>query len=377
MEFGVFSTGTVGPKPWDESEPRVLRADVQSGIVADECGFDTFWAPEHHCLEVYSHSSSSHLTCLAVGIQTKRIRVVTGIFNICPQINHPVRVAEQIALMDILTNGRVELGTGRGSGSTEVNTFGLMNEQTRELWEEAVRAIPKMWTQDLFSWKGKHFSVPERCILPKPIQKPHPPIWVTSSNPETVAMAGRMGLGVAVFSFQDPMVLRPLVDAYKKAIAKPEPVSQVINNKFVTIAPLVCMKNGDEARRLQDRRAGQIDPWFVTYFDTVRDFAPRTAKEPKPIPQSRLRELVEQARRTEGLPGPFAKGMVDPEVVHKNGICAGTPDEVARTVARYRDAGIDQLVMLPRLASWMEDEEQVWESMRLFGREVIPRFKGK
>jgi alkanesulfonate monooxygenase SsuD/methylene tetrahydromethanopterin reductase-like flavin-dependent oxidoreductase (luciferase family) len=172
-------------------------------------------------------------------------------------------------------------------------------------------------------------------------------------------------------------VLRPLVDAYKKAIAKPEPVSEVINDKFVTIAPLVCMKDGDEARRLQDHRAGQIDPWFVTYFDTVRDFAPRTANEPKPIPQSRLRELVEQARRTEGLPGPFAKGMVDPEVVHRNGICAGSPDEVARTVGRYRDAGIDQLVMLPRLASWMEDEEQVWESMRLFGREVIPRFKKK
>jgi alkanesulfonate monooxygenase SsuD/methylene tetrahydromethanopterin reductase-like flavin-dependent oxidoreductase (luciferase family) len=166
MEFGIFSSGTVGPKPWDESEPRVLRADVKSGIIADEAGFDTFWAPEHHCLEAYSHSSSSHLTCLAVGLQTKRIRVVTGIMNLCPTINHPVRVAEQIALIDILTDGRVELGTGRGSGSTEVNTFGLRNEDTRELWEEAVREIPKMWTQDLYSHDGKHFSVPERCILP-------------------------------------------------------------------------------------------------------------------------------------------------------------------------------------------------------------------
>jgi alkanesulfonate monooxygenase SsuD/methylene tetrahydromethanopterin reductase-like flavin-dependent oxidoreductase (luciferase family) len=232
-----------------------------------------------------------------------------------------------------------------------------------------------MWTQDLYSHVGKHFSVPERCILPKPLQKPHPPMWVTSSNPETVEVAGRMGLGVAVFSFQDPLLLRPLVDTYKRAIENPDPVSEVINNKFVTIAPLMCMEDGNEARRLQDDRAGRIDPYFATYFDTVPALAETTKNEPRPIPQSRLRELIEIAKNTAGLPGPFASGMLDPKVVHENGICAGTPDEITATVGRYQDAGIDQLVMLPRLASWMEDEEQVWESMRLFGREVIPKFK--
>lgn len=375
MEFGVFATGTVGPKPWEDMEPRVLRADVMSGIVADEAGFDTFWAPEHHCLEAYSHSSSSHLTCLAVGLQTTRIRVVTGIMNICAPINHPVRVAEQIALIDILTHGRVELGTGRGSGSTEVNTFGLLNEDTREHWEEAIRAIPKMWTQDLFSWEGKFFSVPERNILPKPIQKPHPPMWVTSSNPDTVETAGRLGLGVAVFSFQDPLLLRPLVDRYKKAIENPEPVGDVINNKFMTIAPMICMEDGQAAREHQEYRAGRIDPWFATYFDTIPHFASRAKNEPRPIAQSRLRVLIEEARAQEGLPGPFAAGMTDAKAVHEAGILAGNPDEVSETVQRFKDAGIDQLVTLPRLASWVEDEEQIWDSIRLFGKEVIPRFK--
>ncbi len=176
MEFGVFQGASVGPRPWEEAEPLRIRRDVEIGVAADLAGFDTFWAPEHHCLEEYSHNSASHLSCLAVGMLTERIRLITGIFNLCPAINHPVRVAEQMATIDILTNGRVELGTGRGSGSTEVNTFGLRNEQTREMWEESIRAIPKMWTQDLFSWEGKHFSVPERCILPKPVQKPHPPL---------------------------------------------------------------------------------------------------------------------------------------------------------------------------------------------------------
>jgi alkanesulfonate monooxygenase SsuD/methylene tetrahydromethanopterin reductase-like flavin-dependent oxidoreductase (luciferase family) len=200
-------------------------------------------------------------------------------------------------------------------------------------------------------------------------------MWVTSSNPETVEIAGRMGLGVAVFSFQDPLLLRPLVERYKRAIEDPDPVSDVINNKFVTIAPLICLEDGDLARRAQDERAGQIDPYFAVYFDTIPDLAEWTKDEPRPIPQSRLRELVEEAKGDAQLPGPFAKGVLDPEILHEKGICAGTPEEVARTVGRYQDAGIDQLVMLPRLASWMEDEEQVWESMRLFGREVIPRFR--
>ncbi|MBW2386273.1 MAG: LLM class flavin-dependent oxidoreductase [Deltaproteobacteria bacterium] len=282
---------------------------------------------------------------------------------------------EQIALIDILTDGRVELGTGRGSGSTEVNTFGLFNEDTRELWEEAVRAIPKMWTQDLFSWEGKAFSVPERCILPKPLQKPHPPMWVTSSNPGTVEVAGQMGLGVAVFNFGDPALLRPLVDKYKRAIENPEPVSEVINNKFVTISPMICMKDGDAARRFHDSRTGKIDPWFATYFDTIPELAERTKDEPKPIAQTRLRELVEIARNDAALPGPFAAGETTPQMALDNGICAGTPDEVAATVKRFEDVGVDQLVMLPRLASWLEDEETVWESLRLFGKEVIPRFK--
>ena len=147
MEFGIFCAAPVGPKPWDESEPRRLREDLELGIAAEEAGFDSFWAPEHHFLEEYSHNAASHLTCLAVGMRTSRIRLVTGIMNLCAPINHPVRVAEQIAMIDIYTNGRIELGTGRGSGSTEVNAFGLTNEDTKSYWEEAIRAIPKMRTQ--------------------------------------------------------------------------------------------------------------------------------------------------------------------------------------------------------------------------------------
>ncbi len=374
MDFGVFCAAPVGPRPWLDSEPERLRQDLEMGIAAEAAGFDSFWAPEHHFLEEYSHNAASHLTCLAVGMRTDRIRLVTGIMNLCSPINHPVRVAEQIAMIDIYTNGRIELGTGRGSGSTEVNGWGLRNDQTRSYWEEAIRAIPKMWTQELFSWEGEHFSLPERNILPKPIQKPHPPLWVTATNPDTVERAGRMGLGVAVFSFQSPSALAPLVERYKEAIANPDPVSEVVNDKFLTIAPLLCLEDGDEARAWHAKRADLTTAHFAVYFDTVPEIAERLEAEPKPIPQRRLRELIDEARRDPTLSPPFPATAEDPEVLIESGLCVGDPEQVARAVQRYADVGVDELGMIPR-TSWIEPQSLVLRTVETIGREVLPRFR--
>ena len=374
LEFGVFQGASVGPKPWDESEPRRIRNDVEVGIAADAAGFDTYWAPEHHCLEEYSHGSSSHLACLAVGIQTKRIRVVTGIFNICPPINHPVRVAEQIAYIDVLTNGRVELGTGRGSGSTEVNTFGLKSEETRAMWDEAIRAIPKMWTQDLFKWDGKYFSVPERCILPRVVQKPHPPLWVTASNPGTVETAAKMGIGAAMFNFSDPELLRPLIETYKTTIEKAEPVGEAINNKIMTIAPVLCLEDGDEAREIFKKNAGHTSAHFNVYFDTIPAFAERTKDVPRPIAQSKLRQMIAEMKGSKDVKGPFGGGGISPENLQKNGICVGTPEQVAATIKRFEDVGLDQLVLIP-VVGWYMPHEKTLESIRILGEKVLPKFQ--
>jgi len=374
MEFGIFQGASVGPRPWEEAEPLRIRQDVEMGVAADRAGFDTFWAPEHHCLEEYSHNSASHLSCLAVGMLTERIRLITGIFNLCPPINHPVRVAEQIATIDILTNGRVELGTGRGSGSTEVNTFGIQNDQTREMWDEAIRAIPKMWTQDLFSWEGKHFSVPERCILPKPVQKPHPPLWVTASNPGTVETAARMGLGVAMFSFSDPIALAPLVETYKTTIEKAEPVGEFVYNKIMAIAPAFCLPDGDEARAIYSAAPGTVTPHFSVYFDTIPAFGKRLEQEPRPMSQTRIRELIQEAANDRSIKGPFAKGKVTPEFLHQNGICVGGPEDVAATVKRFADIGLDQLVMIP-VVGWHTPHQKSLESIALMGEKVLPRFR--
>ncbi len=374
MDFGVFCAAAVGPPPWETSEPERFEQDLEMGVAAEAAGFDSFWAPEHHFLEEYSHNAASHLTCLALGMRTRRIRLVTGIFNLCSPINHPVRVAEQIAMIDIYTKGRIELGTGRGSGSTEVNGFGLTNDDTRGHWEEAIRAIPQMWTRNLFAWEGEHFSIPERNVLPKPVQKPHPPLWVTATNPDTVERAGRMGLGVACFSFQSPSALEPLVERYKRAIARAEPVGEFVHDRFLTIAPLLCLESGDEAREWHARRADLTTAHFAVYFDTIPDFAARLRGEKKPIPQRRLRELIEQAKIDPDLAPPFPAAAEDPERLIASGLCVGDPEDVARAIQSYADVGVDELGLIPR-TSWIEPQELVLRSVATTGRAVIPRFR--
>jgi alkanesulfonate monooxygenase SsuD/methylene tetrahydromethanopterin reductase-like flavin-dependent oxidoreductase (luciferase family) len=374
VEVGVFQGASVGPRPWDEKEPQRLLRDLEVGIAADRAGFDTFWAPEHHCLEEYSHNSASHLSCLAVGMKTQNIRLVTGIFNLCPPINHPVRVAEQIATIDVLTNGRIELGTGRGSGSTEVNTFGVDANETRAMWEESIREIPRMWTRDLYQHDGKYFSVPERCILPKPVQKPHPPLWVTASNPSTVETAARMGIGVAMFSFADPALLAPLVATYKETIVDCEPVGACVNDKIMAICPLFCLEDGDEARRIYAKSMGLIAAHFTVYFDTIPANFEKFSGEPRPIAQTRLREMVAQLAADPEVQGPIATGETTPEFFYDNGIAVGSPDEVFEIMNRYRDVGLDQLVTIPG-AGWHDPHDAVLESIRLVGERVIPRLR--
>jgi alkanesulfonate monooxygenase SsuD/methylene tetrahydromethanopterin reductase-like flavin-dependent oxidoreductase (luciferase family) len=286
-----------------------------------------------------------------------------------------VRVAEQIAMIDILTHGRIELGTGRGSGSTEVNTFGIENDQTREMWEEAIRAIPRMWTQELFSWDGKYFSVPERCIIPKPVQKPHPPLWVTASNPPTVELAARKGIGVAMFSFSDPALLAPLVETYKTTIEKAEPVGEFVYNKIMAIAPLLCMEDGDEAREMYKKaNVGPVSAHFSVYFDTIPAYAARLKDVPRPIPQTRIRELIRRAARDPDVKGPVATGSTAPEFLYRNGICVGSPDDVARTIKRYQEIGLDMLVLIPA-AGWVLPHERTVESLSLTGQRVLPLFR--
>ncbi|MCZ2109353.1 MAG: LLM class flavin-dependent oxidoreductase, partial [Dehalococcoidia bacterium] len=189
MKFGIFFEHSV-LKPWDElSEARVFRQAVEQIVVAEEVGFDQAWEVEHHFLEEYSHSSAPEVFLSYCAAKTSRIRLGHGIALMLPPVNHPARIAERAATLDILSNGRLEFGTGRAATWTELGGFRCEPDDTKEMWDECTRAIVKMWTTDNFSWHGKHFSMPPRNVIPKPLQKPHPPLWVAVQSPETAVQA--------------------------------------------------------------------------------------------------------------------------------------------------------------------------------------------
>jgi alkanesulfonate monooxygenase SsuD/methylene tetrahydromethanopterin reductase-like flavin-dependent oxidoreductase (luciferase family) len=231
-----------------------------------------------------------------------------------------------------------------------------------------------MWTQDLFEWDGKYFSVPERCIIPRVVQKPHPPLWVTASNPGTVETAGKMGIGAAMFNFADPDLLRPLVETYKNAIEKAQPVGEFVYNKIMTIAPAFCLEDGAEARETFRQSFGLTAAHFTVYFDTIPHFAEKTKDIPRPIPQSKLRSLIAEMKTQKDVRGPFAGGGVSPENLLQNGICVGSPDDVIRTIRRFEAVGLDQLVLIP-VVGWYMPHEKTVESIRVLGEKVLPHFR--
>jgi len=192
MKFGIFFELSV-PRPFSTAiERQVYENALEQCRVADELGFHWAWAVEHHFLEEYSHCSAPELFLTAVAMQTKRIRVGHGAVVCVPEMNHPIRVAERAAVLDLLSNGRLELGTARSSTWTELGGFQVNPDDTKKTWDEFVRALPVLWKREPVRWNGRCFSMPERNILPKCVQDPHPPLWVTVTSPGTeLAWASR------------------------------------------------------------------------------------------------------------------------------------------------------------------------------------------
>lgn len=372
MRIGMFTVSAVAPPYSKEKEQEAIRRDLELIVRADELGFSSAWVPEHHFTEEYSHSSAGLVMLTAAAMRTDSIRLVTGIMNLCASINHPIRIAEQMALLDVLSNGRAELGTGRGAGSAEVEPFGVDPAESKAMWAEAISAIPQMWTNDKFSFEGKYFSIPERNVLPKPVQSPHPPLWVTGTNPSTAAEAGRRGIGLAVFSFGDPEGLGEVIKAYKAEAANPaEPVSEVINNRVATIAPLLCFDDSERARELF--RTADVDraPHQATIFDSIPANKARHADEAHPWTQSQIREWTADASADPEIMGKWADKRPTVEEMLDLGCCVGNPDEVLAVIERYREAGVDDLVLVPRKG--FEPWDDVFESVETFGKEVLPR----
>ncbi|HUI25723.1 MAG TPA: LLM class flavin-dependent oxidoreductase [Candidatus Kryptonia bacterium] len=357
MEFGLFVQAHV-PRHEVESDPagaehsRLMR-ELDLAEHCDRHAFKYIWSVEHHFLEEYSHISASEIFLPYVAARTKRIHVGSAIYNITPPVNHPARIAERVAMLDHLSEGRFEFGTGRGSSSTEFKGFGIPDgDTTRAMFDESLPQILRMWREEKYSYSGKYFSMPERNVLPKPYSRPHPPIWVACGSPSTFEKAARLGLGALCFSLGSPKDFEPLIKVYKDNIKHAEPVGAYVNDNVACVTQLVCMEDGKAARRLACNMGNMYHTSLVfRYLDTF----PRPAgipAWPQVIPEPTLEQLEERIESGQRI--------------------VGNPDDCAKAVQKYADIGCDQIIFGVLASS--QPQATARNSVELFGKHVIPRF---
>lgn len=358
MEFGVFLNGFIpGPAAHDPAcEHRMIVNEAELVIHADKFNWKYAWFGEHHSLTEYSHLSAPEVLMGYLARATERIHLSSGINNLSPRVNHPVRNAERAAFLDHLSEGRYEWGTGRGAGSHEIATFNILDkDSTKSEWDEVIREIPRMWEQRDYTFAGEHFTVPTpHNVLPKPYGKGHPPIWVACGNPGTFTKAGELGIGAIAFNFEPVYALKGRIDAYKQAIVDcTDPVGQYKNDNVMMTNAVICLGDRKRAREVALRQGrGYLYSLVCLYHDTMPkpEYAPVWPQPPLGVSdEASLDRLIEEGW-----------------------LLCGTPEEVAEQVEKYQTVGCDQLVFgLPSDAMTFEEN---LEMLELFGTKVIPEF---
>lgn len=327
--------------------------------LADALGFHTVWAVEHHFLPGYSHMSCPEQFLAAAAMVTKRIRLGHGIMHMPFKINHPFRVAEHVATLDILSNGRVEFGAGRATSPEELLGFGVDPGETQAQWEEALHILPKMWTQKEFEgWESAYLKLPRRRVTPQPLQKPFPPMWVASTQPYSIQFAGKHGLGCLAFGVSDSLSAN-YVQMYRDALAHANPAHGVINNRFGVLRVALCAPTDDEAIALQERSyrlfneqiAGLFAPWM----------------EGKPPPSYEY--IIEGFKKQQAI----GKAYTMKQLVDFGQAIIGSPGTCAHFINKLIDAGVDEVLLFMQGA--YTPHAKVLDSIRLFAEEVRPRLK--
>jgi alkanesulfonate monooxygenase SsuD/methylene tetrahydromethanopterin reductase-like flavin-dependent oxidoreductase (luciferase family) len=241
MRFGIFYEHQL-PRPWEAgSEEQLLRDALDQVELADRLGIQHMWEVEHHFLEEYSHSSAPELFLAAASQRTERIRLGHGIVLTAPQFNHPARVAERIATLDLLSGGRVEFGSGESSSEAELGGFGIAYADKRDAWLEGLRVALRCMTETPFTGHdGRFVSLPPRNVVPKPVQSPHPPLWVACSRRDTILMAAEKGMGALSFAFIDPEEAARWMEDYERTMAETcVPVGEAVNPNVAVVTPMM------------------------------------------------------------------------------------------------------------------------------------------
>jgi alkanesulfonate monooxygenase SsuD/methylene tetrahydromethanopterin reductase-like flavin-dependent oxidoreductase (luciferase family)/putative sterol carrier protein len=372
MRFGIFYEHQI-PRPWgDDGEQRLMQDALEQIELADRVGLDSVWEVEHHFLEEYSHSSASGVFLGAASQRTKRIRLGFGILPLPPGYQHPARVAETAAMLDLVSGGRVELGTGETSSGAELEGFGVDRETKRAQWEELLPVVARMMVEEPFAGADGHFlTMPPRNVVPKPVQKPHPPLWVACSRRETIRLAAQKGVGALSFSFVEPEEAKAWVDEYHAIIESERcmPGGFAVNPQVACVLPMMCAP--DEAQAIERGIDGaHFFGYSLAHYYVFGDHRPGRTNV--------YEEFL--ARRDEV---GFARSIITADAaplgvrVLQQGLgslrgAIGSPEQVRDLCRRYEAAGVDQLIFL--MQAGRNAHEHICESIELFASEVMPEF---
>jgi alkanesulfonate monooxygenase SsuD/methylene tetrahydromethanopterin reductase-like flavin-dependent oxidoreductase (luciferase family) len=375
-------------RPWPPDHERGLIEDaIEQAKLADALGYGCWWNVEHHGATEFSYSSAPELMPVLLSQHTKRLRFGHSGILAPFRINHPVRIAERAAFIDLVSGGRLELGLAR-SGGTEWETFEVDPETSRDQLREALHMIPKMWTESPFEWKSDHLRIPPRDIVPKPLQRPHPPLWQTCTSPESFEMAGELGVGALATTLLSPLEsLRTLLAHHRAGLERCRPCSQVVNEQQAVFTFVHCAPS---RRAAIESRAGEAALWFV-------NAAPRVFQVPRSLWIDAIRGQLQTgdpaATRATGegeahdgdLDDPVpvirllnrqrAGHALDPEEVYEvldavESVVIGDPDRCREKMERYAALGIQRLMCLMQFGAL--PNERVLESMRLTGEAIAP-----
>jgi alkanesulfonate monooxygenase SsuD/methylene tetrahydromethanopterin reductase-like flavin-dependent oxidoreductase (luciferase family) len=350
MKFGIFYEHQL-PRPWAaDSEYTLLQQSLAQVELADRLGYDYVWEVEHHFLEEYSHSSAPEVFLAAASQRTKNIRLGHGIVQLTT--NQPHRVAERIATLDLVSGGRVELGMGEGAGPAELHPFGIRVRDKRERWEEAVKAIVPMFSRDDWEFHGQYYDFPARNVIPKPYQKPHPPLWVACSNIQTIGNAGEWGMGALGFSFVSPDAARAWVHRYyNNLLHRPKPLADYRHN------PNIAIVNGFMCARTDEEALAKASGW--TFFIFALSYYGRKGVDAPGA--SNLWREYQDWRHTDKAQEALRNGLI------------GSPETIRRRLRQFADAHVDQVILLNQAGR--TTHQDICESLELFAAEVMPEFK--
>jgi alkanesulfonate monooxygenase SsuD/methylene tetrahydromethanopterin reductase-like flavin-dependent oxidoreductase (luciferase family) len=377
MKFSmIFEAQMTDPGPANERQ--VIRDCVEQAVFAEEMGFDRVWSVEHHSLRWYAHMSAPEVFLTWIAAKTSRIRIGHGVVCMPFNYNHPIRVAERAAMLDLLSNGRLDLGAGRGATLQEMSAMGVDPDRTYAEVEEALRMIGSMWRGDKgdddFEWHGELLQVAPHPILPRPVQLPHPPLYLACTKRDTVNLAAEYGIGALVLGFSGPDDIAGLRKIYDEGIAGRTGkrfVSSVVNNHFSALCPTIVLDDKQHAFQVGARGqrffAEAIAHWY--------------GGGPPPSPgeeDADQRSELEHSRDAMVAHLHEAQIPVKPNEMFTYNLVEHAYGDWKDAIAyaeRLEEAGADEIMCLIQMGT--VPQSACMETIRWWGEKVIPHFRAK